>query len=245
MRLIALCALLAATSLAYADPVLVRRYARYPDPGHTSGISLATWPEMTAALSAATGNQITVVTRFTNAAQVAASAALWIDLGLDDGFGPTLNATEVANIVAFISTGKRVVFMGDHNNWTTWRGEIHSIVGGALASQGINPVTTTLVHPLTAGVTTVSPVVFGLSSGGTSLFNRNFATLWGAGNVLTIMDVNVFDTTFWGVADNARFGANVAAWVAGSPVPEPASVALVALGSLVLIRRRRKAHVAA
>ena len=73
------------------------------------------------------------------------------------------------------------------------------------------------------------------------------ATLWGLkSNVLTVLDINVWQNNRWWVdensneiTNNAQFGINVANWIAGdvTAVPEPSTLAtgLFALVAGVLV----------
>lgn len=62
----------------------------------------------------------------------------------------------------------------------------------------------------------------GLVSGGMALFDKNWATLWGAGqNVLTMLDVNVVDDDYWNDLNDAQFAQNVANWISGRNVAVP------------------------
>jgi hypothetical protein len=83
------------------------------------GYGRTAYTQMTGELDAATGTGITVAADFSNAAQVAAADALW----------DTLSAAEVTNLTAFIATGKRVVMIGDHVDWTVWNNSSLGVVG--------------------------------------------------------------------------------------------------------------------
>jgi MYXO-CTERM domain-containing protein len=209
------------------------------------GYGYSQWDNMTAALNTASGNGVTVTSNFTNLAQMLAADALWLDQRWTSG---SLSGTELTNLSTFISTGKRVVMIGENSNWTAWDNQILGLVGGSFAGDGFNTATTIYSHALTAGVTSTTLPGSGLStvSGGTALFDQNWATLWGANqNVLTLLDINVMSDSNWSDANNAVFANNVAQWISATPqnnnVPEGGStVAMMGLAALALAGARRK-----
>ena len=207
---------------------------------HSIGYGKTMYSQITAQLDAAAVNGVTVASDFSNAAQVAAADALWLDIrGLTDALAPA----EVANVTAFIATGKRVVMIGDHVDWTAWDNSILATVGGAWAADVGGTFTTAAPHALTSGVSSVfvfSGSAANAPAGATPLFSTNVATLWGPSqNVLTVLDSNLFDNVTRDThAGSKTFGNNVAAWV-GTPVPEPSGLAIAAALAGGLLRRRR------
>jgi MYXO-CTERM domain-containing protein len=208
------------------------------------GYGYSQWDNMTAALNTASGNGVTVTSDFTNLAQMLAADALWLDQRWTSG---SLSGTELTNLSTFISTGKRVVMIGENSAWTSWDNQILGLVGGSFVGNGTGTATAIYSHALTAGVTSVTLPTAGLStvSGGTALFNQNWATLWGANqNVLTLLDINIVSDGDWSSANNAVFATNVAQWVSATPennVPEGGStVAMMGLAALALAGARRK-----
>lgn len=227
--------LLAALVLLAASPsvqgAILIRQAEYNPAAYGYGGS--SWGDITNYLNSATGGAVTEVANFENAVQVDAADALWIDLGGDDNSFQGMSATEIANITDFISSGRRVVMIGENTAWSQWVSQILGLVGGTLSNASSFGYTATAVaHPLTGGVSGISVQNGGQATvalGGTSLFTQNVATLWGDDqNVLTILDVNVFSNDYINEADNRQFTQNTVAWLAAEQdvVPEPSSCAV-------------------
>jgi hypothetical protein len=170
------------------------------------------WTNMTAALDTATANNFDTVANFENLSVMMTYDALWLDLrGVT-----TLTPTEYSNIQAFIATGKRVVMFGENNNWTAWNQQILGMNGGTYAGDTASVSATRLViNELTNNAPEFSSVAGGIATGGTALYDPNFATLWGD-NVLTILDVNLFSDANWVAPNYAAFATNVANWIAAS-----------------------------
>lgn len=169
-----------------------------------------------------------------NASDVAgASAILIVTRGINFVDGDALksfSASEVANLNAFLATGGRVVIMGEGNFFDQWNNNLlafasnGSATSGAVVSGNSAPV---VANSLTAGVGSVLLQGAGTTTGGTALFDQNFATLW-APNLLTVLDFQVFQD--FGAE---KFRDNVAAWL-GEPqvaaVPEPSTWAMMIFG---------------
>lgn len=203
------------------------------------------WSNMTSFINTAfSGGSVTTTTTIDNSVYVLGFDRLWVDQRL----GPTLSANEIASISAFAATGRRMVLVGENNNWSVWNNQLAAIVGGSVVGPDcvFSPFATAVAHPLTTGVTAVEEVCGQSMSGGTSLFTgRGVATLWGANqNVLVWLDSNMQEDIYLARADNQQFASNVATWLAGgniAVVPEPSTYALVAAGllAMVVVSRRR------
>jgi hypothetical protein len=216
------------------------------DPYSAHGYGLSDWDSFSAIFDAQFGAaNITVQT--SNLTGLLAYDSLMVVLTDLAGAHPVLDATEIANLQAFIAAGRRVLLLGDNGYWSDWNNSILSAVGGSFAGDlpdvegDLAPV---LVHPLTAGVSLLRYRADGLATGGTSLFDQNLATLWGAGqNTLSLLSCSLMHDDYIGISDNTAFVTNTAAWLDGEDtgqVPEPASYLLVGLGAaLVAIRKLR------
>ena len=207
------------------------------------GYGLSDWTAMTTALNNAFGaGNITVNSSpLNNLPYLMTFDRLWIT---PPNPGGSLTATEISNVQAFIASGRRVALIGENNNWASWNTSILQTVGGFYSGiETSDTLTPAIVHPLTAGITSVTTIADGLagvSVGGTSLFNENVATLWGSSqNTLSLLSVNVIDDSYGTSPGNQQFKVNIAQWLA-APVPEPSSLALVALGGGFLVALRKR-----
>ena len=209
------------------------------------------WDNFSSALNTATGGSVALTSNFENLAQMLGYDALLLQARqAGGGTGGLLSATEVSNLSAFMATGRRVVMMGENNNWTAWNQQILGIVGGTFVGNVSGIAVAIVANDITASAWTVSITVGGVESGtalgGTGLYSKNFATLWND-NVLTVLDVNVWSDGSWSSYDNGQFGTNVANWLAApaAVIPEPSTFLiwslLGGLGIMVGWYRRRKA----
>jgi hypothetical protein len=192
------------------------------------------WQELTAELDGAF-DAVTVAPNLENLSQLLAHDRLW----LDQRWVPPvlLSATELANIQAFLATGRRAVMIGENNAWTTWNQQILGLVGGSYAGEAPRDIVTPLpVHPeLTQGVGPISFVQnsHGTAAGGTQLFTQNWATLWG-NQVVTVLDVSPFEPST--PATSVEFRQNVVNWLAA--VPEPSCCTMGLIGLVWWVRMR-------
>jgi len=172
------------------------------------------WPEMTAEIDAVAAS-VTVAPDLDDLSTMLLYDALWVDQRDHDmGPGPgLLNATEEANVAAFIATGRRVVLIGENQNWTNWNNQILGLVGGVFEGEALDwTIFPIVAHELTDAVASVYVNAGGYCTGGLALFDWNFATVWD-GSVVTVLDVNVFSFDYWSSNDNSRFAVNLAQWV--------------------------------
>lgn len=182
-----------------------------------------------------------------NSADVAAATSVLVMLR---NSGDVLSVDEKSNLSDALSAGKNVVLIGEWYGWGMWDNSILGFAGGAtVAGASQNAVTPVVNNALTAGVSSIQLIAAGHAvggSGGTSLFTENFATLWGA-NLLTVLDINVFDDNH----GNIQWEQNVADYLAApvSATPLSASLPLFASGlsALGLLGwwRKRKGQAAA
>ena len=221
----ALCAL---TGASAAQDLVVIQGA---DPSSSRFYGGAGWSQLSADIDAVF-NSVNVSANLDDAGALAAADALWVDQRWTAG---TLSGSEIAALQAFIDSGRRVVMIGENSVWSTWNTQILSTVGGTFAGDSNGLATPTGAVPaLTAGVGSIGLSAAGVASGGTALFDINFATLWGD-NAVSVLDINIWQNTNYS-GDNQQFGRNVIEWLA---VPAPGSAALAGIAGLAVVRRRR------
>jgi len=226
---------------ATAQPRLGVVRGNYTDSDLTYGTP--GWSRVTGALNAGFGGaaNVEVLDDLTDA-DVSGVDALWIDLRRQSN---VLSSAERSIFESFVASGRRVVVIGENIGWQTWDNSFLQSLGGAFAGQQFGVLSVALAHPLTSGLLDgFRTSSAGSTTGGTSLFSANVATLWGAGqNVLTLLDASAIDDGDWfdpirgGDSDQARFVRNTSAWLASpaaTVVPEPATVVLLG-GGLVFL----------
>lgn len=199
------------------------------------------WDTFTTKLAATTPGY--TIGAISNAAQVAAADAIIVSYRSE---GPLLSSAEIANLTAFLATGKRVLMIAEasFSFLKDWADNIVDFASGGTATVtgGFTSGATApaVANALTQGIASLNMQGVGevVGGDGVSLFGTNFATLWD-GNLLTVLDSQVFSN--FGAP---QFRDNVVAWLAASqPVPEPASVALLLVGvaGLAGAAKRRRA----
>ncbi len=229
--------LLSLSSTAWAKTVLVS------SPHHSNyGIGDSGWSYFTTSLTAATGNSISFTGDFSNLSDMMSYDAIFLQARETSS---TLSVAEINNITAFAATGRKVLMIGENDNWLGWNQQITAIGGGSYNYMGYwlyDTATKVVDNALTAGADNVYLPAAGVAIGGTSLYNYNFATLWGSNqNILTILDVNLESDGYWSNANNGAFTTNVAYWLADSnPVPIPPAFLLLGSGLVGLLGLRRK-----
>ena len=242
-------ALLAVPGILRAETLLVLQGIA----NNVDGYNLSSWTGMTSALNEKFGaTNITVNgSSLDDLAHLETFDSLMLapDFSSHPVFDMPLLPTEIADVQAYIATGRRVLLVGENGNFSAWDKSILEVVGGTFGVTGTadDVLTPVVANSLTAGVTSLSTAFDGVAVGGASLFSANVATLWpgsGADNVLTLLSANVEDDFTGSGAGNMQFKKNLADWLAGSPAEVPEPSAFVMLGAsaalwLVLARKRQ------
>lgn len=233
LRFVILCAALAgAVAPASGQSLLVSRSGGQGGYGYGFG----SWDNLTAAIDNRF-SRVDTVANFTDLNLMLQYDRLWLDQRWTDA---RLPQQEAQNIAAFIATGRRVLMVGENGLWTNWNNDILAIVGGSHEGQFSGTMNKVRDWPvITDGVQRANAAAVGVARGGTALFDANFATVWsgnGTDNVVTVLDVNFWDDTYWNQFDDARLATNLVEWLA---LPTPSAAAVLGLGALAASRRRR------
>lgn len=187
---------------------------------------------------------------FSNLAQVMSADAIFVNIR---GAISSLSSTEQSNLSAFAATGKPLMILGDnYNGFSTWNASVLTPFGGtnyAFSANTYGSVVKVNDHPLTAGLDvlpdTNNPGT--IQTGGYALWQSTYSynpypvgALFGpANNVLILLEL--------GPLNNSTLGSNMGGWAkdTASAVPEPASLGLLAIGSIAFMARPRHNRAAA
>ncbi|MDY7544665.1 PEP-CTERM sorting domain-containing protein [Glaciimonas sp. Gout2] len=204
------------------------------------------------ALFAAAGDTV-ALTDFNSASAVSSATGLWMNGGTN-----VLNGTEQSNLLSFLNSGGRAVYVTDRSDSGPWSVSTASILGlfGAadIHTGGDNGTYATIgSNALVAGVTNIKfntwSAVDPTKASPTLLTANGMAAVYnvGLGQLLFIGDTNWQNGSIGADgtsgADDAAFANNIVSWLGTerTAVPEPGSIALfgVALAGLVFVRRRK------
>jgi hypothetical protein len=221
---------------AHAGPILVSQ-------GNTrDGYGLRRWEQMTDVLNGVAGGDIQVTPTLDDLSLLLSFDSPWVD---QRGVAGRLSALEIRNLTSYISTGRRVVMIGENQAWEAWNMDILAAVGGD-PIHGTSAVGTTAPigsQFLTAGVNHVSLPSTGVAFGGLPLFDTNFATLWGPQRNASLLWTRTSSALIVGICwvtrssrTTLQAGSPTVTWPS-TPVPAPSSL-LLGVGAAVLIRSR-------
>jgi hypothetical protein len=239
--LAALAGVLLFVTTASAGTLLVSQQTPYLGYGY----GLSSWNTFSADINSAFGGSGNVTVNgadLDNLGYMLTFNALMVDARQPSG--QVLSATEIANITAYEATGRRVLLIGENGAWADWNTSILATVGGTFGGETdaelLNRVVT---NSITADSPTLNLMGDGVAVGGLSLYSENVVTQWGAGNVVSLLSVNVQEDD----AGNDAFNNNLAIWLAGgeSPTqtPEPGTLFMLGSGMVglgVMLRRVRR-----
>lgn len=202
------------------------------------GYGLGSWTAFDAAINTAFNNNVTLYGSDLNDLNYMEQFDALMVVARQP-YGQGLSATEIANITAYIGTGRRVFLIGENSAWASWNNSILATVGGSYSG---NDTSNTLNRVVVNDITMNSPVLYtiadGIATGGVSLYDLNVLTLWGD-NVVSLLSINVLDDSYG--AGNAAFKTDMANWLASSGVPEPGTLLMLGsgiAGVAALLRRK-------
>lgn len=172
------------------------------------------WDDLSAAIDDSAAS-VTLTNDLSDLPTLLQYDAIWIDQRDNDtGPGPgELSPAEESAVAAFIATGRRVVMIGENQNWADWNDQILGLVGGTFDGEvfptRLLPVSD---NELTWGVAYWNVGSPGKCFGGVRLFDENAVTLWKL-SALTILEVNGLSDAYAADPNNRRLIDNVAAWI--------------------------------
>lgn len=165
--------------------------------------------------------------------------------------------TEINALQNFVSNGGGLLVMADSEKYTNYSALVESF-GISFTSRISDPVTADILgsHPVSEGITNIyikdaigldvsaSDQVAGTYTDAASEFVVTASAEYGLGRVFVVGDATLWtassSTDYFNMADNAEFAVNVFEYLATEPVPEPATLLLMAAGSWMLSRKRKR-----
>ncbi len=206
------------------------------------GYGRSQYGDLTRILNDASDNHVNVVNELEDLDLMLNYDTIWVDQrgdNLKNPFNGNLSNTEIANLISYVSSGGRVILIGENRSWNTWNQQILSAVGGTYSGMATNDILNNNVsalgapvpsgvdgnqrsysitdHYLTKDVEGIPVPTVGVADyapNATQLFDINFITLWNE-NVVTVLDVNtLYNFTNDDDIQSAQFITNLSYWAA-------------------------------
>ena len=193
---------------------------------------------------------INYVPSFANAADFVGVDAIWANAQINSAYGGggAFSATEVSNILSFISSGHKGVIITDNDYWGEYNGTIEQIIGATITNVcDTNTGVASATNPLGAGVGTVDHQcgsILDPAPNAEVIVSAGISSLYsvGLGEVLVITSVDLFRGAS---PHEPEFIQNISTYLS-SPLPTvtPLPAALpsfaTALGGFGVFSWRRK-----